>query len=97
MSKGGWTAVQLKAALENWHLTLYEPRREKPAFCICENKDADHLHGNHTADQRLCCSAHLATTVNKLIFTAINFCGFVFIGIFAAIYFCRLKNWDRLF
>ena len=26
----------------------------KPAFCICENKDADQLRGNHKADQRLC-------------------------------------------
>ena len=26
----------------------------KPAFCICENKAADQLCGNHTADQRLC-------------------------------------------
>ena len=26
----------------------------KPAFCICENKDADELRGNRTADQRLC-------------------------------------------
>ena len=26
----------------------------KPAFCICENKDADQLRGNRTADQRLC-------------------------------------------
>ena len=25
----------------------------KPAFCICENKDADQL-GNREADQRLC-------------------------------------------
>ena len=25
----------------------------KPAFCICENKGADQLHGNHEADQRL--------------------------------------------
>ena len=32
-------------------------------------------------------------TVNQLIFAAINFCGFVFIGIFAAIYFRGLKNW----
>ena len=24
----------------------------KPAFCICENKDADQLCGNRTADQR---------------------------------------------
>ena len=26
----------------------------KPAFCICENKDADQLCGNHEADQCLC-------------------------------------------
>ena len=26
----------------------------KPAFCICENKDADQLRVNREADQRLC-------------------------------------------
>ena len=26
----------------------------KPAFCICENKDADQLRGNYEACQRLC-------------------------------------------
>ena len=26
----------------------------KPDFCICENKDADHLRGDREADQRLC-------------------------------------------
>ena len=26
----------------------------KPAFCICEYKDADQLRGNREADQRLC-------------------------------------------
>ena len=26
----------------------------KPAFCICETKDADKLRGNREADQRLC-------------------------------------------
>ena len=26
----------------------------KPVFCICENKGADQLRGNCTADQRLC-------------------------------------------
>ena len=25
----------------------------KPALCICENKGADQLHGNRSADQRL--------------------------------------------
>ena len=33
---------------------LYEPRRDKKAFCICKNKDADQLRGNREADQRLC-------------------------------------------
>ena len=32
---------------------LYEPRYEKTGFCICENKDADQLRSNCTADQRL--------------------------------------------
>ena len=27
---------------------------KKPAFCICENKDADQLRGNREADQHLC-------------------------------------------
>ena len=26
----------------------------KPTICICENKDADQLHGKREADQRLC-------------------------------------------
>ena len=26
----------------------------KPAFCICENKDADQLRGDRETDQRLC-------------------------------------------
>ena len=26
----------------------------KPAFCLCENKDADQLCSNRTADQQLC-------------------------------------------
>ena len=26
----------------------------KPAFCICENKDADQLRGHRESDQRLC-------------------------------------------
>ena len=33
---------------------LNEPLVRKPAFCICKNKDADQLRGNHEADQRLC-------------------------------------------
>ena len=28
--------------------------KKKPAFSICENKDADQLHGNREADQHLC-------------------------------------------
>ena len=33
----------------------------KPAFCICENKDADQLRGNREADQRL---GHSKTNVH---------------------------------
>ena len=33
------------------HLSLV---MRKPAFCNCENKDADQLRGNREADQRLC-------------------------------------------
>ena len=42
--------------LVNPSLTVYKMSRvlRKPAFCICENKDADQLRGNHEADQRLC-------------------------------------------
>ena len=31
-----------------------EPRHKKPRFCLCENKGADQLRSNCTADQRLC-------------------------------------------
>ena len=27
---------------------------QRPDFCICKNKNADQLHSNHEADQRLC-------------------------------------------
>ena len=33
---------------------LYELLHEKTCFCVCENKDADQLCGNHEADQCLC-------------------------------------------
>ena len=36
----------------SWEIA-YEPRYE-PAFCICENKDADQLRSNCATDQRLC-------------------------------------------
>ena len=37
----------------------------KPVFCICENKDADQLRGNHEADQRLC-FRYMDTTIPLL-------------------------------
>ena len=37
----------------------------KPAFCICENKDADQLRGNREADQRLC-FRYIDSTVPRL-------------------------------
>ena len=42
-----------------------EPHREKPGFCICENKDADQLRGNREADQRLC-FRYIASTIPLL-------------------------------
>ena len=30
-----------------------------PAFCICENKGADQLCGNNTADQHLCFATYI--------------------------------------
>ena len=41
----------LHCLLFHLHLSLI---MRKPAFCICENKDADQLRGNRKADQRLC-------------------------------------------
>ena len=37
----------------------------KPAFCICENKDADQLRGNREADQCLC-FRYIASTIPLL-------------------------------
>ena len=37
----------------------------KPAFSICENKDADQLRGNREADQRLC-FRYIDTTIPLL-------------------------------
>ena len=37
----------------------------KPAFCICENKDADQLRSNCAVDQRLCLS-YIDTTIPLL-------------------------------
>ena len=43
----------LAEAIPRFHLKM-SPVMRKPAFCICENKDADQLRSNCTADQRLC-------------------------------------------
>ena len=37
----------------------------KPAFCICENKEADQLRSNCAADQRLC-FRHIDITIPLL-------------------------------
>ena len=34
--------------------SLNVPRHEKTCVCMCENKVADQLRGNYTADQHLC-------------------------------------------
>ena len=41
--------IQMPEALFKMSLVM-----RKPAFCLCENKDADQLRGNREADQRLC-------------------------------------------
>ena len=40
----------------------------KPAFCICENKDADQLRGNREADQRLC-FRYIDSTIPYFLYT----------------------------
>ena len=37
----------------------------KPAFCICENKDADQLRSDCAADQRLC-FRYIESTISLL-------------------------------
>ena len=41
-------------SLQNSNCYYISSVMRKPTFCICENKDADQLHGNREADQRLC-------------------------------------------
>ena len=38
----------------------------KPAFCICENKDADQLRGNREADQHLFFASQIVQSLNFL-------------------------------
>ena len=45
-----------------YHMSLV---MRKPAFGICENKDADQLRGKREADQRLCCR-YLDSTIPLL-------------------------------
>ena len=49
--------------------------RTNPAFCICENKDADQRRGNREADQRLC-FCFTDSTISKLKLVCFSF--FVF-------------------
>ena len=53
MQKVGFLATRLMCYLLAV-TAVSEPCHEKPAFCICEIKAADQLHGNHAADQCLC-------------------------------------------
>ena len=49
----------------------YEPRHEKPDFCLCKNKGEDELCGNCEADQRHCFFA--TWIVQFLFFLNLNF------------------------
>ena len=50
--------TDFSSSTSHFHKILIMPHMScvmrKPAFCICENKDADQLRGNREADQRLC-------------------------------------------
>ena len=52
-----------KVGIFHWHHLSRVVR--KPAFCICENKDADQLCGNREADQRLC-FRYISSTIPPL-------------------------------
>ena len=52
-SKDQYPEVYVPTVFENYTADMSRVVR-KPAFCICENKDADQLRGNREADQRLC-------------------------------------------
>ena len=61
MREGKRQIAKLQARVSSYYLlpkhftesTKSEPRYEKTGFCICENKNADQLRSNCTADQRL--------------------------------------------
>ena len=47
---------------------------KKPAICICKNKGADQLHGNHAADQCLC-FRYIDSIVPLISKSEISICG----------------------
>ena len=53
-----------------WHNLMSRIMR-KPAFCICENKDADQLRGFYEADQCIC-SCHRDSTMPLLLKSEIS-------------------------
>ena len=63
LSKGGSILTEEQSNHQSLHCLpfyLHHLSRvvRKPAFCICENKDADQLRSNRKADQRLCFSLY---------------------------------------
>ena len=51
------------------NMAMVLPSLRKPAYCICKNKDADKLGGNHSAtDQHLCfCYLPVDSTIPLLL------------------------------
>ena len=49
-----WTRALRRSRWEGTLKLVVSRVVRKPAFCICENKDADQLRGDREADQRLC-------------------------------------------
>ena len=49
IENGHFQLIRMETSIRQMSLVM-----RKPAFYICENKDADQLRGNREADQRLC-------------------------------------------
>ena len=75
----------LQASL-SFIVNLYEPRCEKTGFLhICENKDADQLHGDREADECLC-FRYTDSTIPLLPKTEISS---LYASVIAQPHFCR--------
>ena len=71
--------TQTKGIVGGTYAMTNEPRRRKPDFLLCENKSADQLCSNCSADQRLCfrdtdSTVHLLFKLRNFKLLAFFFC-----------------------